>query len=252
MVPPEIISFDLFDTLVVVRGFEPRQAFEKSFQALCSLKNISKDELTYYQFYTTYRHKIRYYLDQRQKTGVDFTNDELIINMLNEFNIKIDFTEAKVVADAYFDALLPYTVPFPNLRENLEYLAQDYQLVLTSNHSWPAHGLATLKKVGIDNLFIKTTFSGAIGWAKPYNQIWEETYSDLGMEKNQILHVGDNPYTDIDGAINFGFSACWFKSRNHYRDSVMLAPKKMNSPNFIGIIKELSDLTKLLRKKYPE
>lgn len=250
LIPPEIISFDLFDTLVVVRGFEPRQAFEKSFETLRLVKNISDNELTYYQFYSTYRQKIRYYLDQRQKTGKDFTNDELIISMLKEFNIEIDLSQAKLIADAYFEALLPYTVPFPDLKETLEFLAQDYQIILTSNHSWPDHGIATLKKVGIHNLFIKTTFSGAIGWAKPYNQIWEESIKDLDIDKNQILHVGDNPFTDVDGAVNFGFQACWFKSRNHYRNSVSIVPKTMNSSNFIGIIKELSELPKLLDKIY--
>ncbi|OLS23542.1 MAG: Flavin mononucleotide phosphatase YigB [Candidatus Heimdallarchaeota archaeon LC_3] len=256
MVPPEIISFDLFDTLVVVRGFEPKQAFEKSYQTLCSIKNISDRELSYEQFFQMYRTKIRYYLNQRQKTGKDFTNDELIINMLEEFRIKLDTSQATQIANAYFDALLPYTIPFPGLRETLEFLAQDYQLILTSNHSWPAHGISTLNKVGINNLFIKKTFSGKVGWAKPYSQIWEEAIDGLNVNKNQILHVGDNPRTDIDGAINFGFLACWYKSRNHFKYSkekkVPIEPKTTHSPNFLGIIKELNELPGLLKKLFPD
>ena len=250
---PEVLSFDLFDTLVVVRGFEPKQAFESSYNTLLQIIHITPKELPFETFYQAYREKIRYYLAQRE-TGRDFTNDILIQNMLADLNIHIDLQTAKAVANAYFEALLPVTVPFPKLKETLEYLAQDYRLIIISNHSWPSHGFQTLKKIGIYNLFVKVTFSGQIGWAKPYNRIWDHALHNLNVERDEVLHVGDNPIKDVDGAIKNGLMACWVKTRQHFKyvnnKTINLVPTLLKSKNYIGEITEIAELPSFLNKKF--
>ena len=85
-----VISLDLFDTLVRVRGFEPRFAFEKSHFILKKNGiNISFDK-----FYNSYRAEVRKYLINREKTGNDYTNDNLLKNMLNSLGYSIDLSLA--------------------------------------------------------------------------------------------------------------------------------------------------------------
>ena len=113
-----VISLDLFDTLVRVRGFEPRIAFEKSYFIL-KKGGIS---ISFDNFYNSYRAEVRKYLVQREITGNDYTNDHLLKRMLEQQGYSIDLELSREVISAYFNALVPYTVPYPGMEQALKSL----------------------------------------------------------------------------------------------------------------------------------
>ncbi len=78
----------------------------------------------------------------------------------------------------------------------LEEMSSQYQLVLSSNtlflEGWVLREI--LDKLDISKYFTKMNFSNELGFAKP-NPL---------MYSNSKYHIGDNPITDGEGAINAG------------------------------------------------
>ena len=242
-----LLSLDLFDTLVAVRGFEPGRALRNSYE---TLKRFLEPKIDEEQFQNAYRTKIKSYLHQRKSSGKDFTNAELFASLLRENGILITLDQATAIANSYFESLLPFTQPFPKLKESLEYLAERYALIIISNHSWPSHGRATLKKFGIDSLFSRTIFSGDVGWAKPFSNIFETALSDLGVPRSEIIHIGDNPSTDVDGAIHQGIHSLWCRTRPHKSKTdpkIDILPKETASSLYLGEIRQIAELPEKMR-----
>ncbi len=234
-----VISLDLFDTLVRVRGFDQRIAFEKSYFIL-KKAGIS---VSFDQFYNSYRAGVRKYLVQREITGNDYTNDVLLKKMLEQQGHSIELDLSREVISAYFNALVPYTVPYQGMKQALKSLKEEnFTLILTSNHSWPAHGYEVLKRVGIEDLLDKIVFSGEIGKAKPHIDIFKAAFT--GYSNEEILHVGDNPIADVDGAQIFGTYALWVKSREHFRERHKVEPTRRD--RLVGEIRDITELPDFL------
>lgn len=233
-----VLSLDLFDTLVRVRGFDPRHAFEKCHSILID----AGIQIDFNHFYTSYRSKIRHYLSQREITGNDFTNDILVQELLNELGHNVDIALSKRVVEAYFHALVPYTVPYHGMESTIKLLKEDFELIMTSNHSWPDHGNKVLEKIGIKSYFKKIMFSGELGRAKPHPEIFEEALK--GIDKKLVLHVGDNPIADVDGAQRFGLYSLWVHSRDHFRDKKLVLPTLKEK--LVGEIRQINELPDFL------
>lgn len=238
-----VLSLDLFDTLVRVRGFDQRLAFKSCHKVLTD-KGIKID---FNAFFNAYRKKIRHYLTHRLATGTDFKNDLLVLELLKELlkqTISVDLKLARAVVDTYFKSLVTYTIPFPNMETTLRRLKEEqYILILTSNHSWPEHGYKILERVGIKHLFTRIIFSGDLGKAKPHPAIFEEALKEI-PDKNSVLHIGDNPFTDIDGAQKFGIHSLWVHSRNHYRKRKLILPTI--NERLVGEIRDITELPSFL------
>jgi len=70
-----------------------------------------------------------------------------------------------------------------------------------------------LQTYGILKYFDVTTFSNEVGYRKPDQRIFEETITKLGVTPSRVLHVGDNPETDFDGAMNAGMKAALYEPK---------------------------------------
>jgi putative hydrolase of the HAD superfamily len=68
-----------------------------------------------------------------------------------------------------------------------------------------------LLKTGISHFFDYIIVSDEIGISKPNQEIFELAKLTLGnIPSENILLVGDNPFSDIEGAQKFGFKTIWF------------------------------------------
>jgi putative hydrolase of the HAD superfamily len=64
---------------------------------------------------------------------------------------------------------------------------------------------------GILGYFDATVFSDEVGHGKPDRRIFIAAAKELGLPINEILHVGDNPETDVRGAKQAGMKAILFE-----------------------------------------
>ncbi len=51
--------------------------------------------------------------------------------------------------------------------------------------------------------------SGDLGYRKPHQSVFRELILQLGVEKDQIVFVGDDPEADVAGALRAGLQPIW-------------------------------------------
>ena len=97
---------------------------------------------------------------------------------------------------------------YPETIEVLEELkSRGYKLVVVSNWDSPLDGLLT--RLGIAHYFdaILASHDANVLSAKPDPRIFEIAMNRLDVDPDQIIHVGDTPEADIDGARNANIRA---------------------------------------------
>lgn len=88
-------------------------------------------------------------------------------------------------------------------------LAQHVPLVAITN------GNADAKTLGIEHHFQLILRAGPDGKAKPACDLYQLAAEKLGLPPQDILHVGDNLITDVQGALVAGYQACWINDRDY-------------------------------------
>lgn len=76
------------------------------------------------------------------------------------------------------------------------------------------NGNVDIDKIGLRDYFQFSLRGGADGRSKPFPEIFELAVNKLAVPAGNILHVGDNLITDVNGAINNGLLACWINIMN--------------------------------------
>ena len=73
--------------------------------------------------------------------------------------------------------------------------------------NWDDRLRPLLRRLGLDPFFSSMTISCEVGAAKPDPGIFRAAASALNLEPQFILHVGDDPILDLEGARNSGLRA---------------------------------------------
>jgi 2-haloalkanoic acid dehalogenase type II len=112
---------------------------------------------------------------------------------------------AEMVDPAFdvFDAARNSVDFYPDVFPALQQLSEDFTLVAVTN------GNANLETIGIDHLFSDVVTAVGAGAAKPHRAIFDEAIKRTGAAAEEILHVGDHPELDVDGARNAGMRTAW-------------------------------------------
>ena len=92
---------------------------------------------------------------------------------------------------------------YPDVRPALERLRGKYRLFALSN------GNADLKRCGLAHFFEGHITARSAGVAKPDARIFARLLAEAGVRSADVLHVGDDPVTDVDGAQRAGLAAVW-------------------------------------------
>lgn len=92
---------------------------------------------------------------------------------------------------------------FEEVRPVLERLAQRYTLASLSN------GNADVDLIGLSDVFTFSLNAIEVGAAKPELPMFEAACQRLATRPAQIVHVGDDPEHDVQGAASAGFRTVW-------------------------------------------
>ncbi len=105
--------------------------------------------------------------------------------------------------------------------EVLAQLSQSLPLVAITN------GNVNVEAIGLSKYFSLVLKAGPDGRAKPFADMFVKAQQHLDMPACQILHVGDHVITDVYGAKQHGFSACWYNdsgATSRQKDRLKLLP----------------------------
>ena len=119
-------------------------------------------------------------------------SDEETANELSESAFQLFFQERNKVEF------------FPSVLDEIEKLSQIYKLGCLTN------GNANIEIIGISKFFKFNISSKDVKANKPSKNHFQEAKNLFGVNKNEILHIGDHPINDMQGAIDYGFKALWF------------------------------------------
>jgi len=93
------------------------------------------------------------------------------------------------------------------------------KLALVTNTSFSTRSIrGILKNVGLD-LFDIILSSSDLGLVKPQAEIFRALKSELSLNGDQIIHVGDSCYHDVIGAMRSGLKAVHYTKLAHLRGS---------------------------------
>lgn len=96
-----------------------------------------------------------------------------------------------------------------------------------------------VNNLGMGFLFDSMVFSNEVGFLKPHNLIFDTAQRDLGVENpKDIVHIGDNPLTDIEGAKKASFRSVFFRNGRYPKNNLIEADFEISNLN------ELPDLLK--------
>lgn len=90
----------------------------------------------------------------------------------------------------------------PTLRKKLK-------LGLLSNYPHAPAVHTSLERFSLHRHLDAITVSGEIGWAKPDPRAFEHAIAGMGMSPGQLLYVGDDLVSDMDGAKAYGMHTAW-------------------------------------------
>ena len=96
----------------------------------------------------------------------------------------------------------------PLTHQVLAELAAKIPLVAITN------GNADAEQLGIADYFTLVLRAGPDGRAKPAGDLYHIAAQHLNLPPSQILHVGDDLITDVQGALVAGYQACWINDRH--------------------------------------
>jgi putative hydrolase of the HAD superfamily len=121
---------------------------------------------------------------------------------------------------------------YPDVLPDLEMLYEQFTIVALTN------GNANLQTIGIAHLFHGVVTATETGVAKPGRPIFDAAIREAGVSPAEVLHVGDHPETDIDGARRAGMRTAWI---NRNGDDW---PEHLDSPD--AVITTITELRELL------
>jgi len=134
----------------------------------------------------------------------EFKNFEELKNRIKP-DLKVDLS----VFENDLKEELESTVLFDDTLEVLEQLSKKYELFLFSNLATPYK--QPFYSLGLDAYIKNPYFSCEIGYKKPdlngYDYVASEIEKLTGIEKKDLLMVGDNKVSDFQGAQNAGIKA---------------------------------------------
>jgi HAD superfamily hydrolase (TIGR01509 family) len=141
---------------------------------------------------------------------------QLIVQIASGGSIELprDSHTVEMLQNAYIDPL--YEFP-PRLNEDaeatLEAMRDRVRKIGLISNTGRSPGVAMRKlmeKLGILKFFDATIFSDEAECRKPNKRIFDLAASGLGTEPRKIIHIGDNPETDVWGAKQAGMYAVLF------------------------------------------
>ncbi|MBL7995501.1 YjjG family noncanonical pyrimidine nucleotidase [bacterium] len=173
---------------------------------------------TFHDFSIAYDPDIhmRLYQEINSKIWIEFEEHTITADALKTERFRRLFERLKIdvdpilFSDRYLNMLSQNSFLLDHAADMVVKLFHDYKMVLITN------GLSSVqhprfRKSAIFQYFDAVIVSEDIGIAKPHVGIFEHTMKRIGHDqKNDVLMIGDNLRSDIQGGMNFGIDTCWY------------------------------------------
>jgi len=213
----DIVSFDLFDTLIYRQGLNASQILELSSDYLAMLlsqkseKNFNAKEILDARRYWTKRIKmLKSAVNDEPSfdlvcysliTELGFSDDvaKLAVNKQKEYELKLEMSSLKVNPGAH------------NLLAGLK--DKNKTIIVVSDMYFLSKDIMRiLKHLSLDQYIDKLYLSSDEGRKKSSGKLYETVLCDLNVEANNLIHLGDNRESDVIQANIKGVNAVLYSA----------------------------------------
>lgn len=124
--------------------------------------------------------------------------------------------------------------PYPESERVLEELREmGLGVYVVSN--WDVQLEEVLKDLGWMNYFDGVVASAVVGVEKPEPGIFEEALKASGTRRERVVHVGNDPVADVEGAVSCGIDAVFVNRSGEEAPRAVAAMQDLSSlPEWIG------------------
>ncbi|MBA1337119.1 MAG: hypothetical protein HPY66_3555 [Firmicutes bacterium] len=205
------VTFDFWNTLA--EDSEPVKVREISAGRMIQILKEEGHKVSPEQMHDAFAKAREVCYRYQEDMGLDFTPEEQVEWIVNYLNISVNRETLPLLINGYTTSLLDIPPRFySGVKDILLRLKAGYKLAIICNTGrtpgWVLKEL--LAREGIKGLFDITVFSNEVGIAKPNPKIFELVAQKIVVKPENVLHVGDDPRTDIHGAVQAGFKTAWF------------------------------------------
>jgi putative hydrolase of the HAD superfamily len=210
-------SFDLWLTLIKSNPEFKRKRnllFKDFFEINASIEKVS-EVVRYYDVLCN---------NINEKTGLNLSTFEIYYLILGALEVNLESNGLERLA-AFYDeteALFFNNKPeliFPDIKLQFEEIVAEGKSINILSNTGFIKGKSLRKLISHYELadFISfQIYSDEVGFSKPNKEIFQLVFDQVKeskkIQKNEILHIGDNSIADYNGAINFGFEAHLLKN----------------------------------------
>jgi putative hydrolase of the HAD superfamily len=201
------IGFDLFNTLITME----LQALKDALSRLTSSLRDNGFAIEHNAFVKAHSEAVFEFLEQTKRDGKESHNRFWISTALAKLGHEVspDNPHISAAVETYFSAFIQYAKLIPGTKEMLTTLRQNYRIGLLSNFTHPPAASQIIAELDLEPFFDVVLISGDLGYRKPHLSVFEALIDQLGVEKEEIAFVGDDPEADVEGARRAGLQPVW-------------------------------------------
>lgn len=203
----EAIGFDLFNTLITVE----RECLGQAMGRLIHSLGESGFDIEEQAFKLAHKESAIRFFGEARKDGRETHNRFWISSALEALGYEVPPDDPRITAavEAYFSSFYDYGRLIPGTLEMLSTLRGQYRLGLLSNFTHAPAALRLLDQLDLAPFFSTVVISGDVGYRKPHPLVFDRLLEGLGVERDRVVFVGDDPEPDIQGAAQAGLQPIW-------------------------------------------
>jgi len=205
--PIKAVGFDLFNTLVTVDKNALKEAVESLLQSL-QKRGLEPDQT---RFVEDHRMAALRFIRETRKDGRETHNRFWIQAALEAQGILVSPDDPRIRegVEAYFSTFMGHVRMIPGTMDMLEAVGKRFRVGLLSNFTHTPAARAILNAMDLEPFFEVCVISGEIGYRKPHARAFKPLVSGLGVDSACMIYVGDDPESDITGALESGLQPVW-------------------------------------------
>jgi 5'-nucleotidase len=196
--PYEWILFDADETLFHFDAFAGLHRMFMHYEVDFTEENYQEYEAVNLPLWVDYQHGL-------------ITSEQLHVRRFQAWADRLNVTPQQLNS-SFLEAMADICTPIDGAVNLLSRLQGKAKMGIITN------GFTELQTVRLERTQLKHHFdllviSEEVGIAKPHPGIFEHAFELMGMPaREKVLMVGDNPHSDILGAMNAGVHSCWINS----------------------------------------
>jgi len=146
--------------------------------------------------------------------------DEVLVNASRAVDLPVEQTVHQLATAAYFDHWTPATGARVDARRTLSALKRRGLVTgLLSNTHWPRDQHEHwLRRDGIADLLDARVYTSDLSHVKPHPEAFRALLSELNVQPECAVFVGDRLWDDVNGARQLGMRTIWIRNTEvpHY------------------------------------